>query len=197
MPEEERTTRLMQPWGFDRQDLDANRSGRLSERQLAGIMQNRQRMQAYASSNPTCMLGVLLVAVLVGGGLIILLMSQTTGGLSSQMPVLLVVIAAVVVLVFALIILSSRRLSRSVEAVQEDPVDLLSVSGTVTHVSFGNARWGYGYGVEVQGVHFTLPNTDKGQNAFVEGETYRIYYVTVQYARGIALTPEFMSAEAI
>jgi hypothetical protein len=92
---------------------------------------------------------------------------------------------------------SSRRTSRNIEAAKDNPIDLLTVTGPVKYFVSGNPRWGYSHGIEVLGVRFTTPSKQEGIKAFVEGETYRIHYVAIEYAKGIAVYPEFMSAEAM
>ena len=51
MSREDLTARLMEHWDFDQQDLEANRSGQLSDKQLAGVRRRKQAMRDIVLSN--------------------------------------------------------------------------------------------------------------------------------------------------
>jgi hypothetical protein len=195
MSREELTTRLMGPWKFDQQDLEANRNGQLSGPQLKLVTEMMRRMEGFTSSNPrTILIGFLLV-LLVGGGSVLLLMSQSTNLPVS--PVSLVLIGLVLVLLVFLLVFSSRRSSSKVEVAKDAPIELLSVLGTAHYVSDGSSsHGGLWYGVEVGSLRFASVGGADRQKAFVEGETYRIYYTEVVYYGNDKLR-ELRSAEAI
>jgi hypothetical protein len=195
MSHEELTTRLMGPWRFDQQDLEANRNGQLSAPQLKSVREMRQRMESFTSANPRNILIGFLLVLLVGGGSVLILMSQSTNLPIS--PVSLVLIGLVLVLILIFLVFWGRRTSKKVEVAKDVAIELLSVHGTAHYVSGGSSsHGGLWYGVEVGSLRFASVGGAAKQKAFVEGESYRIYYTEVVYYGNDKLR-ELRSAEAI
>jgi hypothetical protein len=190
MSREELTTHLMGPWQFDQQDLEANRSGQLSARQMEVVRANQKALESFGTFNGRIVLIAVLVFALVG---VLMLMLLARSGNLPIPPVALVLIGAVLVLALVVLILTNRRTGRSIEAAKPITVELLNVIGPAKFISGGGAKYGFWHGVEVGGVEFSVVNGETRQKAFVEGESYRIFYTKIPNFRGNNL----WSAEAI
>ena len=191
MSQEKLTARLMKTWDFDQQDLEANRSGQFTARQLFGLQQRKQQVRNTSAVGEAC--GLLIFPSIM----VIFMVHQInrSSDVLRQLGVLVPISLGLLLLFVGVKLFQWRHgVIRRAQA-RNEPPQLFSVSGTVEYIST-HVKGYTSYGVKVVEIHILKPSSRVWQQAFVEGETYRIYYTETIYGEMPTIS-ELMSAEAI